>query len=696
MSLRKQDAGVTPPVGLGLGRYYSPMSIDTLLKQKEKMNASASRTPTPKTELGSPPQMPLPIPPQKNKTKEKTPTPIPTPIVTPSPRSELQKKEKDTILTNIFKDWSFTQELIKPYLTLMNIDKFLFPSNENLNEILNSFYQIQNDLNVVSINNLLKIKKIPERNSANGFVVVTEINQNKKTPLNKIIMKLPAELFPNRTIDPPSYEYYIGNTLNQLRKDDVYHFSLTYGRINCNLSKKADEKLPICNSENNKKSHILLQEYISAKENGEAVISLAKLIENFEQLIDAPTIPKKVDILERNVLNIMIAILITLQISQDSVEFTHYDLHLDNLLLIKLPKTTHFIYKYKNKEYDVYLDFFPIIIDLGRCHVKENLAVTYDNDKYVDLELNKGFDTFQKMQNFYWKRPMTTNEKKFIDLVDQHILNVLNNTEMMNSIIRPHLQKQNLDETPDNLFRFFFMQSNTSKTKFVDFNIYPQTFNRRYDMFRFVMLCCNTIFTKMEKNQIPYSKRIWIKIKSWLETAYPFYIPHWFILSRNHKSFSREFNNPIELVDRIYQGTSEVYKSMYSNKSKITPTKFSDIPNLLIQQLKLENADTIVQQSGGAGRLASLKIENLPDLPKKSKKEKSPSKLFMEKNKNTKKLEKCEQTFFMCELRKKWSELEKREWSKNPALNKTIDFVADLEPINAKVEYTYDYMNEFI
>jgi hypothetical protein len=683
MSLRKKDVGSTPPIGLG--KYYSPMSIDTLLKQKEKMNENASSiTSSPKTDLDSPPSMLLPSPPQK------------TPVVSRIIRSEAQKEEKDSILTHVFKDWSFTQELIKPYVSLMNIDNFLFPENEKLNDIINSFHQIQNDFNLVSINNLLKIKKIPKRNSVNGFVVVTEINKNKKTPFNKILMKLPAELFANRTVDPPSYEYYIGNTLNQLRKDDVYHFSLTYGRLNCNLSKNTNEALPICNSPENSKSHILLQEYISAKENGDSVISLSKLIENFESLVDAPTIPKKVEILERNILNIMIAILITLQISQDTLEFTHYDLHLDNVLLIKLPKTTHFVYKYKNKEYDVYLDFFPIIIDLGRCHIKDASAVTYDNDKYIDLELHKDFASFQDMQKFYWKKPMTTSDTKYINLVNQHILDVLNNKQMMETNILSNLQRQNIEPTPDSIFRFFFMQSNDSKTKFVDFNIYPQTFNRRYDMFRFVMLCCHSIFTKMERNQIPYSKRIWIKIKSWLETAYPFYIPKWFILSRNHKSFSGEFNSPIELVDRIYEGTSQVYKTMYTNKSKIPISVFSDIPSLLLQQINLENSDTIVQQSGGAGQtLASLKIENLPVLPKKTK-GKSPSILFMEKKeKGKQEVEKCEQTAVMCELRKKWSELEKKVWSRKKGLN-TINEFTEVEPINAKVEYTYTYMNEFI
>ena len=51
-------------------------------------------------------------------------------------------------------------------------------------------------------------------------------------------------------------------------------------------------------------------------------------------------------------------------------EFTHYDLHDNNVLFVKLHRLTKIIYTIDNKIYIIYTRYIPVIIDYGRSYVK--------------------------------------------------------------------------------------------------------------------------------------------------------------------------------------------------------------------------------------------------------------------------------------------------------------------------------------
>ena len=79
------------------------------------------------------------------------------------------------------------------------------------------------------------------------------------------IPKLLIKIAKNNHSDPPSYEYYIGLTMNKLRslyknEEIIDNFALIYGRFNCSIDNIKNNKLCIGN-ENNSKTHICY-EYI--------------------------------------------------------------------------------------------------------------------------------------------------------------------------------------------------------------------------------------------------------------------------------------------------------------------------------------------------------------------------------------------------------------------------------------------------
>jgi hypothetical protein len=61
--------------------------------------------------------------------------------------------------------------------------------------------------------------------------------------------------------------------------------------------------------------------------------------------------------------------------------YTHYDLHYNNVMFVKIPdnKIVQINYNINNKEYKIYTQFIPVIIDYGRSHI--NCLKLNDKDK---------------------------------------------------------------------------------------------------------------------------------------------------------------------------------------------------------------------------------------------------------------------------------------------------------------------------
>lgn len=73
----------------------------------------------------------------------------------------------------------------------------------------------------------------------------------------------------------------------------------------------------------------------------------------------------------KNIINSQILMLMcALEISQQTINFTHYDLHLDNILIKTCDENLYHIYIIQNKKYLVPTNgFYPVLIDMGNSFV---------------------------------------------------------------------------------------------------------------------------------------------------------------------------------------------------------------------------------------------------------------------------------------------------------------------------------------
>jgi hypothetical protein len=569
-----------------------------------------------------------------------------------SPIKGTEGEREQSWLDKVFTDrFHYYKGSLAPYMTLMMQDKMTFPDPRSIDTITAAFHAIQKAPNSSGLNTLLKIDKIPKRNSINGYVVVTRMLKLHAQD-SMCLLKLPAN---KRHVDPPSYEYYIGTTMNELRKKGINCFALTYGRLQCGID-LASEK-PLCNGPD--VSHMLIQEYLGQQGK---VLSLSDLISNFEQHIRGSTQKAKVEILEHNVLNIMLLLLLSLQTAQDELDFTHYDLHLENILVMKLTGNQHFVYTYKDKQFHLHLDFFPVIIDMGRCHVK--IGKTLDG-AFIDIQKNKSFDTIAEMQQHYWSgMKLAKSDADIVKACMEKVI-LLADDKNVRSKLKSKLtapasrSATDKDDLLAEIFQKFYMKNpKDPRTLEVDFNVDPRIKNARYDMFRFVMLTCYSMHQSLEKRKIPYTKKCWQGLSNLMESAYPFYIPHWFILSTDYPSFTGKIDKPIDLVNFLYNDMRVAYTNLYTSLDKRKVSRF---------------------QMGGAR--VSSKIENLPILPTKT------TNKFMKNGKNEgdssqNSSEQSTATVFMSKWRQELALLSKTSTSFRKLLDKEF---YDYEPKNETV-----------
>lgn len=80
-------------------------------------------------------------------------------------------------------------------------------------------------------------------------------------------------------------------------------------------------------------------------------------------------------------LSILLQILVALQVAQDHIEFTHYDLHSSNFIIRKIESQYPVIMQIEMKSGEKIniptFNYIPVIIDFGRAHVKLQTKQTY-------------------------------------------------------------------------------------------------------------------------------------------------------------------------------------------------------------------------------------------------------------------------------------------------------------------------------
>ena len=247
----------------------------------------------------------------------------------------------------------------------------------------------------------LKIFDTQGAQGITGLLSYKELNQN-------IVFKLSVDL--DRAIE---HEYLIVNKLNKLR-NFCPHFMSCFDMINLPISNnfikqnKYDsdsESEYTSDSESNEENsdeseneeEIDIEENSDESENEEE----EKIMNLFD--IDKDNFPTNLLLLEyvsnisfyhickysdkNTIFSQIYMLLMALQIGQNKNKFTHYDLHMDNILIKQIEENTYFSYKFNDKNGNEQFEiiptygFYPVIIDMGSSYIKE----LENNSMYTDI-----------------------------------------------------------------------------------------------------------------------------------------------------------------------------------------------------------------------------------------------------------------------------------------------------------------------
>ena len=187
--------------------------------------------------------------------------------------------------------------------------------------------------------------------SAHGFVIFSDFIKVK----NKIVIKTPQT---KEEIRNMLFEYYIGSRfINKLRYKTP-NFMYTYGIFMCNplinvTGNKTSMSVNFCN-DNNKNNIYLLFEKIDGLNLHEYIMELKT-----EKSLD-------------NLVNCILQIILSLDIAQKEGQYSHNDLHVENVMLRTIKTPIMYNYIIGKSKYKMELNYIATIIDYGMNRFVEN------------------------------------------------------------------------------------------------------------------------------------------------------------------------------------------------------------------------------------------------------------------------------------------------------------------------------------
>jgi hypothetical protein len=155
------------------------------------------------------------------------------------------------------------------------------------------------------------------------------------------------------------HDLTVGMIMNNLRKE-VPNFMYTYGGLYCTSPEKNDnfDSTSLCKNDNI--TTLFIAEYIEG-------ISLYKLLDNRILRI-------------QDIENILIQIIFALCISREKYNFSHNDLHLNNILIKTIKQPIQMNYNIRGKKISITVKkYIPMIIDYGLSEITHN-KIKYENN----------------------------------------------------------------------------------------------------------------------------------------------------------------------------------------------------------------------------------------------------------------------------------------------------------------------------
>ncbi|AOM63380.1 hypothetical protein [Heterosigma akashiwo virus 01] len=199
--------------------------------------------------------------------------------------------------------------------------------------------------------------------SSNAYAMIVDGYVNKK-----YIVKIPRKN--NGKVDSLLYEYITGMDIRKNILNEIPNFNKVYGYMSMEypldmIKTNVTNKSP--------KEFIILERIFSGK-------TLYDLFDEYSgcKIEDTPVIK-----------SIIMQVMAALQYAQENIEFVHYDLHLNNIIIDDCYYNKKFIeYKLKkagnNKKIRIHVidNIVPIIIDFGRSRTKRSSEFL---KKFTDL-----------------------------------------------------------------------------------------------------------------------------------------------------------------------------------------------------------------------------------------------------------------------------------------------------------------------
>jgi hypothetical protein len=364
-----------------------------------------------------------------------------------------------------------------------NLDFFLNFNNKYI-DIINK-YEKFNNFNLINI----PIKKLGKK-SKNG--VVNLINFSNTTYTNNFSTVLKTSL--EKEADNNYYEYVVGNCINRFKQyypNFVYTFNyMNFEKSFRDIFIKADEFNNLKNFIDNTKTKLINVNELQTSSNiGEGCLNNDKasvLIEYIPNSLSFDDIARKTKFtnnLNNEIFNILFQVYGTLFALRKN--YTHYDLHLQNVMFFEVPnnKKMQIIYNLNGTIFKIYTYFIPVIIDYGRSYVDclkiddsiyskvfTEIACSNElcnnneqpkcNSKESGLVIEKNEnDIYSKQENFHYINLRNKNES--FDL--RYLHNIMNNVDEI-EIKTDYLKYLNND--------WFTIDPKTGK-KMKDKNFYP-------------------------------------------------------------------------------------------------------------------------------------------------------------------------------------------------------------------------------
>jgi len=256
--------------------------------------------------------------------------------------------------------------------------------------------------------------------SVHGYVVFSDFIKIK----NKLVIKTPKD---DDEIRNMLFEYYIGSKFINKLRNKTPNFMYTYGIFMCNplikikkVSGKEDIKINVafCNDNNKNNIYVLFE-----KIDGTTLHDYIQQIKT-EQGFD-------------DVINSVIQIMLSLDIAQKEGQYSHNDLHTDNVMLRNIDNPLTYDYLIGKSKYTMNMNYIATIIDYGM-------------NRFVEDNIPLGVTVSERFELLPYKNTTASDIFKFlVSSIFSVIVLIKKTPNVYNSM------KNKIDDTIEFLISFF-------------------------------------------------------------------------------------------------------------------------------------------------------------------------------------------------------------------------------------------------